>query len=56
MATSSPDGRLVQEQHRRRVQQRAGDLALHPLAQAEVAYGLAQQTLQLQQLNQFVQP
>src|SRR5829696_2807616 len=55
MATSSP---MVGSSRNSTagVQQRAGDLALHPLAQAEVAYGLAQQILQLQQFNQFVQP
>ena len=50
------DRRLVEEEHLRVVQQRAGDLALHPLAEAEVAHRLAQQLAELQQIDQLVQP
>ena len=36
-----PDGRLVEEEHLRPVEQRGGELALHPLAERELARRLA---------------
>ena len=50
-----PERRLVQEEHPRPVQQRAGDLALHPLAEREVADRLAQQLPEVEQLDQLVE-
>ncbi len=49
-----PDGRLVQEQHLRAVQQRAGDLRLHPLAEGELAHRLADLVADVHQLDQLV--
>ena len=50
-----PDGRLVQEDDGRAVEQGRGDLALHPLAEREVAHGLSQERPELEQGDQLVQ-
>ena len=46
--------RLVEEQHGRAVQQRVGDLRLHPLAEAEVAHRLAGQRPEVEQVEELV--
>ena len=51
-----PDRRLVQEEHPRLVEQRAGDLALHPLAEREVAHRLLDDLADLEQVDQLVPP
>ena len=48
------DRRLVEKQHLRAVQQRSDDLDLHPLAEREVADGLAHQIADVEQLDQLV--
>ena len=48
------DGRLVEEQHLRIVQQRRRDLAAHPLAEAQLARRRAQQLAQVEQLGQLL--
>ena len=50
-----PDGGLVQEQHLRPVQERHRDLALHPLAQGQIAHRPLQQRRQIEQLGELVQ-
>jgi hypothetical protein len=47
------DGRLVEEEHARPVQERRGQLALHPLAQRELPRGLADEVAQLEQPGQL---
>ena len=49
-----PQRRLVQEEHPRPVQQRPGQLALHPLAEGEIAHRLGQKRPQVEQLAQLV--
>ena len=49
------DGRLVEEDHLRAVQEGGGDLALHPFAEGEVAHRLAKQVAQLQQVGKLVE-
>ena len=49
------DGRLVQEHHAGAVQQGCRDLALHPLAEGEVAHRLVQKRPQFQKLGQLVE-
>ena len=48
------DRRLVEEQHLRAVQQRPGDLDLHPLAEREVAHRLGDEVADVEQLDQLV--
>ena len=48
------DRRLVEEQHLRPVQQRAGDLHLHPLAERQVADRLVDQVADVEQLDEVV--
>ena len=48
-----PDGRLVEEQHARPVEQRRHQLALHPLAQRQLAGRLVDEVADLQQLDQL---
>jgi hypothetical protein len=49
-----PQRRLVQKEHPRPVQQRPGQLALHPLAEREIAHGFRQERLQVEQFAQLV--
>ena len=49
-----PDRRLVEEQNLRSVEERADDLDLHPLAQRQVAHGLAHEVADVEQLDQLV--
>ena len=49
------DGRLVQEQERRIVQQRGGQVGAHALAQAQAAHGRIQERAQLQQVVEQAQ-
>ena len=49
-----PDGRLVEEEHLRPVEQRADDLDLHPLTQRELAHRLAHEVADLEELDQLV--
>ncbi|MNJ57706.1 hypothetical protein D3C77_533070 [compost metagenome] len=51
-----PDRRLVEEQDRRIMQQRGDQLAAHALTQAELAHRTVQQILQIQALDELVQP
>ena len=51
-----PDGRLVEEEHLRPVQQRDGQLAAHPLAERELAHRSVQERVQLQLAAQPGQP
>ena len=48
------DRRFVQEQHLRPVQQRAGDLHLHALAERQVADRLAHQVAEVEELDELV--
>ena len=50
-----PDGRLVEEDHLRAMEERRGDLAFHPLAQREVAHRLAQERPEFQKLGKLVE-
>ena len=45
--------RLVEEQHLRLVQQRRGELALHPLAERELARGLVDEIAEHEELDQL---
>ena len=45
------DRRLVQEKHLRPMQKRADDLHFHPLAEREVAHGLAHEVADIEQLD-----
>ena len=48
------DGRLVEEDHLRTVEEGGGDLAFHPFAEGEVADRLAKQIAQLQQVGKLM--
>ena len=48
------DGRLVQEQDARGVQQGSHDLHLHALAQREIAHRFGHQVFKLEHLDEFV--
>ncbi len=50
-----PDGGFIEEQHLGAVQQPGGQLALHALAQRQVAHRFLEQRPQLQQLIQFLE-
>ena len=49
-----PDRRLVEEQDLRPMEQRAGDLDLHPLAERQVANRLADEVAEVEQLDELV--
>ena len=49
-----PDRRLVEEQHRRPMQQGAADLGLHPLPERQVADRLGDQVAEVEELDQLV--
>ena len=50
-----PDRRLVEEEHLRAVEERGGELALHPLAERELAGGLAEERRDREELDELVQ-
>jgi len=45
---------LVEKEHARAVQQRAGDLDFHPFAQRKIAHRLLDQPLQIKQFDKFI--
>ncbi len=49
-----PDRRLVEEQHRRPMQEGAADLGLHPLPERQVADRLGDQVAEVEELDQLV--
>ncbi|MEY4581145.1 MAG: hypothetical protein RL701_5848, partial [Pseudomonadota bacterium] len=50
-----PDGRLIEKQHARSMQERRSELTLHALAERELAHGLLQQRLELQHVHELIQ-